>query len=78
MLIVKALLLSFILLYIYLFSILRIVNYEFKNYIEFLRTFNKHWINIGGMVPLFLFAPFIFVVTLISKVLWKVTKFLMD
>lgn len=77
MLIVKALLLSFGLLYIYLFCILRLVNYEFRNYIEFLRSFNNRWIDISGLVPLFLFAPIIFVITLITKILWKITKFLM-
>jgi hypothetical protein len=77
MLIVKAVLISFLLLYIYLFCIIRLVNYEFRVFIEFLRAFNKKWIEITGITVLFLFAPVIFVITVITKVLWKVTKFIL-
>ena len=77
MLIVKAILISLLILYIYLFCIVRLVNYEFKVFIEFLRSFNKKWVEVTGITVLFLFAPVVFVITVITKVLWKVTKFIL-
>jgi hypothetical protein len=77
MLIVNAILISFLLLYVYLFCIVRLVNHEFKHYIEFLRDLNKKWLFILGLSILLIFAPLIFIITVVTVILWKITNFLL-
>lgn len=77
MIIVKALLISSILFYIYAFCSVRLITQEFKPYIQFLQSFKSPWAFYGGTAALVVLSPLIFVIVLVTKILWKVTNFLL-
>ena len=77
MIIVKAVLISLALFYVYAFCSIRLITQEFKPLIQFLQTFKNPWVFYVGTGIFTLVSPFVFVITVVTKVLWKITSFLM-